>query len=104
MKSLPELIGVEPPEVTIARLERELAGMRQSYAKLNETYTKLADIWNSFQATTRPAQRDVTRAEAVGEFARLLTEAVGLPVLKQPQVIKALIGAAYRPEDFIDGE
>ena len=84
----------------VQALRREIAGHVQSYAKLNETYTKLSDIWMSFQATARPTQRDVTRAEAVGEFARLLAEAVGVPKLKQPDVIKALISGAYKPEEF----
>jgi predicted nucleic acid-binding Zn-ribbon protein len=67
-------------------LERELAGAEDRYRLLMEQHTKLSDIWMAFQATARPTQRNVHRAEAAGEFARKLTE--------------ALIRAAYPQDEF----
>ena len=74
-------------EQRIKNLERELAGSEDKYAKLNDVYNKLADQWNAFQATTRPDNRNIHRAEAAGELARKLAE--------------VLIGLAY-DKDALD--
>lgn len=60
----------------VRHLEHQLDWQHTQYAKLNEIYTKLADCWNAFQATTRPIQRDVHRAEAAGEMARRIAEMI----------------------------
>lgn len=60
----------------VRHLENQLTWKDTEYAKLNEIYTKLADCWNAFQATTKPLQRDVHRAEAAGEMARRLAELI----------------------------
>lgn len=60
----------------IITLEHQLSWQQTQYAKLNEIYTKLADCWNAFQATTKPIQRDIHRAEAAGEMARRLAEMI----------------------------
>jgi hypothetical protein len=59
----------------VTYLERELAGAEDRYKQLDGIYTKLADQWNAFQATARPDNRNVHRAEAAGEMARKLAEA-----------------------------
>jgi len=58
----------------VFRLERELAALQQKHAHLQQIYNKLADQWNVFQATNRPDNRNIQRAEGAGEMARKLAE------------------------------
>lgn len=71
----------ETPEQTIDRLQARVTDLEHrlqwagvEYAKLKEIYDKLADQWNAFQATAKPTNRNVHRAEASGELARKLAE------------------------------
>ncbi len=53
------------------------AGMwRSKHEHLQQIYNKLADQWNVFQATARPDNRNIQRAEGAGEMARKLAEAL----------------------------
>lgn len=55
-------------------LRRDLAALQQKYDHLKQIYDKLAGQWNAFQATAKPEQRFMYRAEAAGEVARKLAE------------------------------
>jgi hypothetical protein len=55
-------------------LQQELGMWRDKYEHLAITYNKLADQWNVFQATNRPDNRNIQRAEGAGEMARKLAE------------------------------
>lgn len=64
---------------------RAEAGKWQTkYEQLQQIYNKLADQWNAIQATARPDNRNLQRAEGAGEMARLLAE--------------VLLGVAYSKE------
>lgn len=78
---------------------RELGG---KYQQLQGWYNKIADQWNAFQAVHRPTNRNVQRAEAVGEFARRQVEALmkmGDEEQKQ-MLIRLLISTAYPANEF----
>lgn len=58
----------------ILALEQECGALQTKYAQLQQIYNKLADQWNVFQATSRPDNRNIQRAEGAGEMARKLAE------------------------------
>ena len=58
----------------VKELEHKLDWAGTEHAKLQEVYNKLADQWNVFQATNRPDNRNIQRAEGAGEMARKLAE------------------------------
>lgn len=68
-------------KVQIHQLERSLGEIITKHEQLQQIYQKLADQWNVFQATNRPDNRNIQRAEGAGEMARKLAE--------------ILLGAAY---------
>ena len=61
-------------QLRIEVLERELSGANLRHMMAEKRYADLSDIWMVFQATAKPTQRNVHRAEATGEFARRLAE------------------------------
>ena len=73
MKTLPPP-DFDPKSTKIFQLQRELGALQQKYEHLQQTYNKLADQWNVFQATARPDNRNIQRAEGAGEMARKLAE------------------------------
>lgn len=78
-------------------LEGRLDWKQIEYDKLKNVYDKLADQWNAFQATARPDNRNVHRAEAAGELARKLAEVlIGLSYDKdiQQPLLEVLDGLA----------
>lgn len=54
--------------------QQEAGKWKDKYDHLNNIYCKLADQWNAFQATSRPDNRNVHRAEAAGEVTRKMAE------------------------------
>lgn len=80
-------------------LEGQLDWKQIEYAKLKNLYDGLADQWNAFQATARPDNRSVHRAEAAGELGRKLAEVlIGLSYdkdVRQPllEVLGGLVRA-----------
>lgn len=81
-------------------LEGQLDWKQIEYDKLNDIYCKLADQWNAFQATARPDNRNVHRAEAAGELARKLAEVlIGLSYDKDVrQPLLEVLGSIVRAQ------
>jgi len=78
---LDTVIHYETPGEEIERLLKENLALKQEagkwkskYDQLNIIYNKLADQWNVFQASSRPDNRNIQRAEGAGEMARKLAE------------------------------
>lgn len=84
-------------------LEGQLDWKQIEYAKLKNLYDGLADQWNAFQATSRPDNRSVHRAEAAGELGRKLAEVlIGLSYdkdIRQPllEVLGGIVRAQTEP-------
>lgn len=96
----------ETPSETIQRLQRridllegEIRGAAEGYRQLERTYQHLSDTWMAFQATAKLKVRDVQRAEAVGEFSRLLLKTLR-EFAAEGQEETTLIQLAYRPGEF----
>lgn len=81
-------------------LEGQLDWEQIKYAKLKNLYDGLADQWNAYQATARPDNRSVHRAEAAGELGRKLAEVlIGLSYDKDVrQPLLEVLGGIVRAQ------
>lgn len=97
---------VEALNEEILKLKQEVGMWRSKYEHLDQIYNKLADQWNVFQATNKPDNRNIQRAEGAGEMARKLAEVLLCLAYDHDarDLIQEFLGALHDAQDPASGQ